>query len=125
MRVLKESGVRFIIAGGFTAAIYFSLVLVFIHIGFTASVAALFSYALAFIFGYTTQKKFAFKSNTRHAISLSRYAILQALCALCASSLAALAEFLGVREPISIALVTTVGLGLFSYYASSKWVFSE
>lgn len=125
MKLLKASGVRFLIAGGFSAALYFLLVLTFIHIGFKSPVAALFSYALAFIFGYIAQKKFAFKSSARHSISLPRYSILQALCALCAATLAAVADFLGVQKPVSIALVTTIGLGLFSYYASSKWVFSE
>lgn len=107
------------------AALYFFLVVIFAKIGFRVGLAALTAYLLTFSIGYIAQKRFSFNSRSKHRESLPRYAVLQLLCAVSAMASANLAEVAGIQEPYMIGLITTLVLGIVSYFASSRWVFTK
>jgi putative flippase GtrA len=116
---------RFLLVGGSVAAIYFVLVLILLTLNFNAPLAAIISYLISFLIGYAGQKGLTFRSKSRHATTMPRYAILQFLCAIAAATSAAATERIGFVEPFVIAAVTTTVLGLISYYVSSSWVFRQ
>lgn len=116
---------RFLLIGGSVAGLYFLLVLILLTLNVNGPLAAIISYLIAFLFGYAGQKRFTFRSNSGHATTMPRYAILQFLCAIAAATSAAATERIGFTEPFVIAAVTTAVLGLISYYVSSRWVFRQ
>ncbi|PRY90991.1 GtrA family protein [Donghicola tyrosinivorans] len=116
---------RFIIAGSFTAGIYFLLMLGFLNLGFPNMLAALAAHAIAFCIGYLSQKRFAFRSETGHSRSLPRYAALQACCAGSAVLSAWLCARLAISTPTVVAAITTLVLSAVSYITSARWVFRD
>ena len=116
---------RFVAAGSFAAAIYFVLMLTFLHLGAHSAVAALLAHFLAFFVGYTVQKRFAFRSSSTHSRSLPRYALLQLSCAGSAVLAATVSSAIVAASPMTVAAVTTVVLSGVSYVLSSRWVFVE
>jgi putative flippase GtrA len=122
---LHNRKIRFLIAGVSTASLYFVSVFGLITVGLASWAAALIAYGFSFIIGYAVQKYFAFQSKSNHSESLPRYGLLQLCCAGFAAVSASAVDEIGYGNPLAVAIVTTGILGIVSFIASSKWVFSK
>jgi putative flippase GtrA len=124
-QLIEAKSFRFICVGSLTAFLYFFLVVLLIKCGLEAGISAFFSYISAFVIGYFSQKCFAFRSNVKNVVALPKYASVQIAGATIAVLSAHLVEITDLKCPFIIAFSTTLATGLFSYFASSKWVFKN
>lgn len=125
MNPRRATQARFLLVGALVAGLYFVLVLILLNLNVSSPLAAIISYLIAFLLGYAGQKSLTFRSKSRHATTVLKYAVLQFSCAIAAAVSAVVTERIGFREPFVIAAVTTLILGIVSYYVSSRWVFRQ
>jgi putative flippase GtrA len=123
---MSEKTVRFVVVGSACAALYFLLCLFFRAVlDWRAFAATGVAYAICFCLGYLGQKKFAFRSTSRHTRSLPRYAALQATVAIVtAISTEWLTGALDL-SPLYMSVFATGMAGVVSFFASYYWVFRE
>ena len=121
----KARFIRFVISGGFCAALFFCLYYVGVLLGLRAFAANLAAYAIAFSVGYMLQRNWAFGGRHRHQAALPRYAVVQVCCALLTSGVNEVATTYIHLPKLLLSLFATFLAGGASYVASLLWVFSD
>lgn len=118
---------RFLIVGVGCALLYFTLTWAFqARLSFPPFLATATAYLISFSGAYILQRVWTFQSDVAHAITLPRYAAVQALAALLtATSTQALAYFYPSASNMGLAAASTVLAGSLSFVLSSTWVFSH
>ena len=114
---------RFIVAGGATAALFFALCWAFLALGLAPFAGTVLAYAISFGVGYAVQRNWTFRANNPHATAMPRYLLLQAGCALASGAIAQVARERFALTPLAATAVTTAAAGAVSYVVSSSWVF--
>jgi len=118
---------RFLTVGAGCALLYFALVWIFqANAGFPPYLASAAAYLISFCGAYFLQRMWAFKSNAAHAATLPRYAAVQALAALLTAAMTqGIAHFYPSASNMTIAVVSTIFSGSFSFVLSFTWVFTH
>lgn len=118
---------RFLVVGVGCALLYFALTwMLQASAGFPPFLATVAAYLVSFSGAYILQRSWTFQSDAEHAITLPRYAAVQALAALLtATTTQLIAHFYPSSSNMIIAAVSTVLAGSLSYVLSSTWVFTN
>lgn len=116
---------RFIVAGLFGSATFFICFLFLLWMGLRPFWASILAYGTAILSTYALQHAWTFSHRSRHSLSFPRYLFLQLMLASASGLTAHVSSFLFVAEPLAIAAITTLTMGLISYFVSSRWVFAE
>lgn len=119
--------VRFLVVGVGCALLYFTLTWMFqASAGFPPFLATAVAYLISFSGAYMLQRRWTFKSDVGHAVTLPRYTAVQALAALLtATTTQLIAHFYPSSSSMMIAAVSTVLAGSLSFVLSSTWVFTN
>ena len=124
-RIVKNSAVRYVLAGGLAFVFNVVLLNVFqVGLKWPTSVAAMLAFWGTFGFCYAMQRIFAFQSKSPVAGSLVRYSILVAFNSIVVSVVVTLCnEGLGIGLGTS-QLIATVLTTAWNYFAYKHWVYA-
>lgn len=118
---------RFLVVGVSCALLYFALTWALQARGrLPPYLATAIAYLASFGAAYVLQRAWTFQSKKAHAVTLPRYAAVQALAALLtAISTQAIAHFFPSATTLVIAAASTILAGSLSFILSLTWVFSH
>lgn len=123
---LNWKTLRFIVVGVLGAIVYFTCSYLFLTLtSLPAFLASLLAYACSFGFAYLGQKYWAFRSIAPHSVTLFRYAVLQACCAIFAATFTQVSVSYSELSPLLLSALATVFTSGISYVVSSCWVFAD
>lgn len=115
---------RFITIGVIASLLHFFMMLSLISAEFRPAFATVLAFLVAFLFAYSAQRNWAFKSNISHRKLLPRYFISQLFCIATAALASEVTHNITLlSENMIVAAVTTIISGGLSYLLSSRWVF--
>lgn len=123
---MNDRFVRFIIVGGSCALLYFLLMwLCRGRFGLTPFLATVCAYCGSICVAYIFQHRWAFRSDTAHAVALPRYVLVQVACALLtAESTQAISHIYPQTPNWMLSGISTVLAACLGFVLSSLWVFS-
>jgi len=123
---VEHKFVRFLIVGGVATFVqYVALIWTVERWHWNAVLASSLGYFLSSIANYLLNYYFTFRSDTRHGVAATRFAIVAA-AGLALNGL--LMELLAARLHVPYVLaqvLATVGTLLWNYWANSKWSFGR
>jgi putative flippase GtrA len=117
--------VRFALTGTAVAAVFFSLTVLFVHVGLPPFIASAASFVIAFGVGYTLQHGWTFRARHRHLFAFPRYLALQIVSCLVSAFVADAAVSRFGLSVIAMSAVTTCLAGAVSFLGSLLWVFPD
>ena len=118
--------VRFLIVGGVATVIQYSVLIVTVErLHWNAVVASSLGYFLSAIANYLLNYYFTFRSDNRHRVAATRFALIAAAgLTLNALLMELLAEKLHLPYVLA-QILATVGTLIWNYWANSKWSFGR
>lgn len=122
--LLDHETVRFLLAGGGAAALFYLLTFVALRLGAPAFAGTLTAYGVTVVTSYTIQQRWTFRRRRGHGHAFPRYMAAQVGSALISATLAHSAATLGLAAA-ALALVPTLAGSAVSYVLSRYWVFAQ
>ncbi len=117
---------KFLIVGITASLMYFLLAWLLISMTVRPGLAAILAFTVAFLFAYSTQRRWTFASTEAHSWLMPRYLVAQLFCMGASAAVAELAHHGPLHSnAVAVAAMSTVVSGALSYLLSSRWVFSE
>lgn len=122
---MNDKLLRFVIVGGGSALLYFALMWFFrARLSFAPFAATIFAYCISFCVAYALQHRWTFRSEASHRVTLPRYALVQATCALLTALITqGVAHMYPNASNWLLAGLSTVLASGLSFVLSSLWVF--
>ncbi len=122
---LSRQEVRFIIAGGSGAVLFFLLSFLIVSAGMPPFAGTSLAYLVCFLTVYTVHRYWTFSTDVPHGRAFPRYLLLQLFCASAAGWFAHFLVHTYGFQPLAMSALTTVASSVFSYFVTSLWVFAE
>ncbi len=117
---------KFLIVGVAGSLVYFFVAWLLISLTVRPGLAAILAFTVAFLFAYSTQRRWTFASTERHSRLMPRYLAAQLLSMGASAAVAELAHHGSLHSSnVAVAALSTLVSGALSYLLSSRWVFSE
>ncbi|AWB95901.1 GtrA family protein [Agromyces badenianii] len=123
--ILRNSAIRYLIAGGAAFVVDFALLALFRQVfGWPTWIAAGTAFVLSFAFTYTVQRVFSFESDTPHGRSLLRYTALVVFNTAATAGIVALVDLTDAGWGLG-KVVATIATTVWNYFIYRYWVFAE
>jgi putative flippase GtrA len=124
-RLLQNSMVRYLLAGGVAFLVDFGLLALFHEVfGWVTWLAAGVAFILSFAFTYVIQRVFSFESSAPHGKALIKYTLLVAFNTLATAIIVGLVD----QSALSWAggkVISTAVTTVWNYFAYKYWVFAS